>query len=565
MMSPTIPGGVIHTYQRYDPMNIPGPSGPPPDLVSPAFQHMLEFGDMRELTEEELARAIKLDIRQIAGLGPSLESLRRMLLERKQKILATWETKTVVVEARRSFTKLAHNTHPPDELKLAFRKAVDDEQIRDLERLWYRTGNDNSRFARQLVQLVDRLGDTYQIDELAAKYEFTGRKPLTIELALAVKEELETIERLLKQLDEAAKTAQIAVIDLSEMSQFADAEQLEGLAEMQRQVEEMVRQLAEQQGLEKTKNGYQLSPRAYRIFQGKLLEQIFSQLQASRTGRHQGPIQGEGAVELPVTKEYEFGDSVSQMDIPQSLVNAMIRDPSRPLRMRSEDIVIHRTRNNPKCATTVLMDMSGSMRQGGQYVNVKRMALALDGLIRREYPGDFLQFIEMASFAKPRHFSEVASLLPKTVTIFDPVVRLRADMSRDDITESDIPPHFTNIQHALQLGRQFLSTRDTPNRQMVLITDGLPTAHFEGPLLYLLYPSDPATEAATMREAMLCQREGIVINIFLLPSWNQSREDIRFAHRLAESTKGRVFFTAGRDLDRFVVWDYVNRRKSIIG
>jgi uncharacterized protein with von Willebrand factor type A (vWA) domain len=171
----------------------------------------------------------------------------------------------------------------------------------------------------------------------------------------------------------------------------------------------------------------------------------------------------------------------------------------------------------------------------------------------------------MASFAKPRHFSEVATLLPKVVTIFDPVVRLRADMSRDDVTESDIPPHFTNIQHALQLGRQFLSTRDTPNRQIILITDGLPTAHFEGPLLYLLYPSDPATESATMREALRCQREGIVINIFLLPSWSQTHEDIRFAHRLAESTKGRVFFTAGRDLDRFVVWDYVNRRKSILG
>ena len=326
-----------------------------------------------------------------------------------------------------------------------------------------------------------------------------------------------------------------------------------------------MRQLAAQQGLEKTKQGYQLNPQAYRIFQGKLLEQIFSQLQASRTGRHQGPIQGEGAVEMPVTKDYEFGDSVAQMDIPQSLINAMIRDPSRPLRMRSEDIVIHRTRNNPKCATAVLMDMSGSMRQGGQYINVKRMALALDGLIRREYPGDFLQFIEMASFAKPRHFSEIATLLPKPVTIFDPVVRLRADMSRDDISESDIPPHFTNIQHAMQLGRQFLSTRDTPNQQLILITDGLPTAHFEGPNLYLLYPSDPTTEVATMREAMLCQREGIVINIFLLPSWSQSREDIRFAHRLAESTKGRVFFTAGRDLDRFVVWDYVNRRKSIIG
>ena len=558
-------GGVIHTYQKYDPTNIPGPSGSPPDLVSPAFEHMLEFGNMRELTDEELARAIKLDIRQITGLGPSLESLRKTLLERQQKILATYETKKVVEEARRAFTKLAHNTHPPDELKSAFQKGVEEEQIRDLERLWYQAGGEKSRFARQLVQLVDRLGDKYQIDELASKYNFTGHKPLSIDGALAVKEELEKIELLLKQLDEAAKTAQIAVIDLSELSQFATEEQLEGLAEMQRQIEEMVRQLAEQQGLEKTKKGYQLSPKAYRIFQGRLLEQIFSQLQESRTGRHQGPIQGEGAVEMPVTKEYEFGDSVSQMDIPQSLVNAMIRNPSGPLQMRSEDIVIHRTRNNPKCATAVLMDMSGSMRQGGQYMNVKRMALAMDGLIRREYPGDFLQFIEMATFAKPRHCSEVVGLMPKTVTIFDPVVRLRADMSRDDISESDIPPHFTNIQHALQLGRQFLSTQDTPNRQLILITDGLPTAHFEGSFLYLLYPSDPATEEATMREALLCEREGIVINIFLLPSWSQTREDIRFAHRLAESTKGRVFFTAGNDLDRFVVWDYVNRRKSIIG
>ena len=558
-------GGVIHTYQRYDPINIPGPSQPAPDLVSPAFEHMLEFGNMRELTDEELARAVKMDIRQFAGLGPSLESLKMMLLERKQNILSTWETKKVVDEASRSFNKQAQKSTPPDELKSAFEEAVHDEQIRDLERLWYRTGDEQSRFARQLVQLVERLAEKYQIDEMAAKYAFTGKRPLTIDRALAIKEELETIDRLLKQLEEAAKTAQIAVIDLEELSQFADAEQLDELSQLQRHVNEVVRQLAEQQGLERTKNGYQLTPQAYRLFQGKLLEQIFSQLQESRTGRHTGPIQGEGAVELPATKPYEFGDSVSQMDIPQSLVNAMIRGGTQPLRMRSEDIVIHRTRNNPKCATAVLMDMSGSMRYGGQYINVKRMALALDGLIRREYPGDFVQFIEMASFAKPKLLGDLPSSMPKMPTIFDPIVRRRYDMSRDNITEMDVPPHFTNIQHALQLGRQFLSTRDTPNRQMVLITDGLPTAHFEGSMLYLLYPPDPRTEVATMREAMLCQREGIVINIFLLQSWSQSHDDIRFAHRLAESTKGRVFFTAGRDLDRFVVWDYVNRRKSIIG
>ena len=204
------------------------------------------------------------------------------------------------------------------------------------------------------------------------------------------------------------------------------------------------------------------------------------------------------------------------------------------------------------------------MRYDGQYIHVKRMALALDGLVRREYPGDSLQFIEMYTFAKRRAIGEIAALMPKPVTVFDPVVRLSADMSREDISEYYIPPHFTNIQHALQQGRQLLSTADTPNRQIILITDGLPTAHFEGSTLFMLYPPDPRTEQATLREGLLCKREGITINIFLLPSWSQSHEDVQFAQRLAQSTTGRVFFAGGRDLDRFVVWDYVQRRREII-
>jgi uncharacterized protein with von Willebrand factor type A (vWA) domain len=235
-----------------------------------------------------------------------------------------------------------------------------------------------------------------------------------------------------------------------------------------------------------------------------------------------------------------------------------------PIRMRPEDIVIHKTRNNPKCATAVLLDMSGSMRYGGLYVNVKRMGLALEGLIRKDYPGDYLQFVEMYTFAKPRHASEIASLMPKPVTIYDPWVRLKADMSKPNVSEFQVPPHFTNIQHALHLARRHLGAQDTPNRQVVLITDGLPTAHFEGETLYMLYPPDPRTEEATLREGLLCAREGITINIFLLSSWNQSEEDVRFAYRLAEGTKGRVFFVAGSELDRYVVWDYLERKKQII-
>ena len=170
----------------------------------------------------------------------------------------------------------------------------------------------------------------------------------------------------------------------------------------------------------------------------------------------------------------------------------------------------------------------------------------------------------MYTFAKPRHISEIPALMPKPVTIYNSVVRLKADMSDPEVSEFQIPPHFTNIQRSLQLARQLLSAQDTPNRQIILITDGLPTAHFEGQMLYLLYPPDERTESATMREAFMAAREHITINIFLLPNWGQTHEDVQFAQRMVEATKGRVFFTGGKDLDRFVVWDYVKRKREIV-
>jgi uncharacterized protein with von Willebrand factor type A (vWA) domain len=560
------PGGIVHTYQKYDPVNFPSPTAPPADMVSPLFDHLLMYGDSDEFTEEQLANAIHIDPSQIAGLGPSLQALREMLLERKRKILETYETKAVMKEAADAFTSAAKKLEPPPKLAEKYRRAVKQEQLYDLESLYFKVGNDRDNFAIGLVLVVGLLGEKYQVEELAAKYEFSGREKMDVPKALEVKEELETIDRLLKQLEEAKKTAQLAIIDLEELRQYAEPGDIEQLQALQQQVEDYIREQAEKQGLERDGEGkYRLTPKAMRLFQSKVLTQIFSELQASRTGRHPDAVVGEGAVESPKTKPYEFGDSVAQMDIPASMVNALLRDgPGTPVRMKPDDIVIHRTKVTPKAATCVLLDMSGSMRYDGQYINVKRMGLALDGLIRSEYPGDFLQFIEMYTFAKPRHLSEIPHLMPKPVTIYNPVVRLKADMSNPDVSEFRIPHHFTNIQHGLQTARRFLANQDTPNRQVVLITDGLPTAHFEGSTLFMLYPPDPRTEEATMREAMLCARDNITINIFLLQSWSQSQEDVQFAYRVAESTKGRVIFTAGRDLDRYVVWDYIKRRKQII-
>jgi uncharacterized protein with von Willebrand factor type A (vWA) domain len=565
-------GGIVHTYQRYDPRTVPPPRGPQQDLAGRLFEGLLEFGDTAEqsFTEEELAAAIDLDPAEFAGLGPSLDSLKRRLEEARRRILERFETDGVRDRARRAFRDAAARAEPPARHREEFHRAVREEQLRRLERLWYAQDDDQSPFAATLTGLLARLGDVYQVDELAATWRFTGRERLTVPDALEVKRQLEEIEELLRQLEEASRNAQLYRIDLEALGRYAESGELDDLTAARRQLQELVEQLAARQGLDRDGGRYRLTPKALRMFQGRLLEEIFSALDPSRTGRHQVNVTGDGAVELVPTRPYEFGDSVAHMDIPGSLVNAMLRRAGEPaaeggLRLDPRDIEIHRTRNTPKCATTVVLDMSGSMRYGGLYVNVKRMALALQGLVQREFPGDFLQFIEMYSFARPRAAGEILTLLPKQVTIFDSVVRLRADMGDPRMSEAAVPPHFTNIQHALQLSRQHLARQDTPNRQVILITDGLPTAHFEGRELFLLYPPHRRTEEATLREARACHREGITINVFLLSGWSQSREDIQFAYRLAETARGRVFFTAGRDLDRFVVWDYLARRRSIIG
>ncbi len=560
-------GGVIHTYQKYSPTEFPSPTAEPPDLVSGAFEHALAYGNYRQLTEEELARAIQIDPSQIGGLGPSIDMLLAMLEERKRKILETYQTDGLDKKANDRFDKLAKRANPPPKLKGEYQKAVHSKQIYLLEQMWYRADRDSPEFASQVLHVMESLGDKYNIDDLISKYTFTGSEKMDIPQALEIKKELEKIDELLEQLKEAAKTAQIGLIDMEALAEFAPPADLNQLEELRQQINNYVREMAERQGLDRDEKGaFHLTPKAHKIFQSRLLGRIFSQLKASRSGRHTGRIVGDGNVELPSTKKYEFGDSIANLDTTQSVINAMLRRPDeRPIRLRSDDLEVHMTRNSPKCATVVAMDMSGSMRYDGQYMNVKRMGLALQGLITSEYPGDFLRFIEMYTFAKLRRPGEIIDMMPKPVTIHNPVVRLKADMSQPNVSEQDIPPHFTNIQHALRLARQNLATVDTPNRQIVLITDGLPTAHFEDETLFLLYPPDPRTEKETMREALKCAKEGIVINLFLVPSWSQSEEDIRFAYRLAEQTKGRVFFTAGNDLDRFVLWDYVEKKREILG
>ena len=560
-------GGILHTYTKYDPVNSPGPRMPETDIVTPMMNQMLSWGSQRPLTEEEMARAIKLDPSQLSQLGPSIDYMKAILEDKKRRLLEKYETDSVRKKADKAFKKKAKSSPPMKEsLKSKYDQAIQRQQLYELENIWFKVNNDADETAQHLMSVIARLQDKYQIDELHANYDFTGRESLTIPEALELKELLDKIEEMLNQLEDARQNGQIVMFDIGEMGQFLDENQQHSLEQMQRQIQDYIDRVAEEQGFAKKDGKYELTPKAYRTFQNKLLGRIFSHLKESNSGRHfDAAVNGEGAVEMQSTKPYEFGDSIANMDVPQTFINAMIRDSSqRPIRLKAEDIEIHRTRNNPKAATVIIMDMSGSMRYDGQYVNVKRMALAMDGLIRSEYPGDYLNFIEMYTFGKVRSQREIIDLMPKPVTIHNPVVQLRVDMSREEVSEHMVHPHFTNIQHSLRLARQLLANVNTPNKQVMLITDGLPTAHFEDSNLYMLYPPHPKTEEATLREGMMCANEGITINTFLVPSWSQSEEDIRFAYRLSESTTGRVFFTSGGDLDRFVVWDYINKKREIL-
>ena len=324
------PGGIVHTYLGYNPGEFPSPTSPPPDVNSAAFDHMLRFGSMKRLSPEELADAVKIDPSQIAGLGPSLEALIEMLEERKRKILATYETDSVLRESADNYKANADRASDEDELKERFQQHADDHNARALKMLWYeatdREMGDNDPLAAIIVMQMERLAEKLQVEALAADYDFTGRTAMDTPKALEIKREFETIDRLLEQLREAMENAQVGVIDMDELREFVDDASVDQLRDFQEQIADLMDAEAKRQGLERDNAGaYRLTPKAYSIFQGKLLQEIFSDLQAARSGRHQGPIEGDGAVELPTTRAYEFGDAASQMDIPQSFFNAMLR------------------------------------------------------------------------------------------------------------------------------------------------------------------------------------------------------------------------------------------------
>ncbi len=424
-------GGIIHTYLGYNPAEFPSPTAPGGaggDAASAFLDHMMMYGGRRKFTERELAEAIRIDPSQVRGLGPSLEAIRAMLEERKRRILATYEIGGARDAAHAAFAdeaaEVSGRPDIPERSANAFSRALSEAQLSDLERLHRRLPG-GTALARALMRAIARLRDAYAVDRLSSKYAFTGREAMAVPKAIEVGEELARIDELLRQIDEALKNAKPAIIDMDMLSEFATPESMDDLRDVQRRVNELLRKMAEEAGLERSPEGYRASPSALRTYQKRLLAVIFSDLADGRRGRHEHVHSPDGAIELPSTRPYAFGDSPAHIDVPQSMLNAVAR--TGKARPSAEDLEVHRTRRSPKCATALILDMSGSMRYGGQYIACKKMALALDALIRSEYPGDILHVIEMYTLARMRRPGEIIELMPKPVSIGDPVVGRRAD------------------------------------------------------------------------------------------------------------------------------------------
>ena len=247
---------------------------------------------------------------------------------------------------------------------------------------------------------------------------------MTVPQALEIKEELEKIDELLKQLEEARETAQIGVDRHGGAGGIRrTGRHGEPSDALQQMVEDYLREMAERQGLERDGNGSSADAASVPPVSRAICWRGSSATCRRRAAagiRDRSSAKARSKCSRPSRTSSAIRSR--NMDIPQSLHQRHAARRSRVCRCgcKTEDIEIHRTRNTPKCATVVIMDMSGSMRYDGQYINVKRMGLALDGLIRSEYPGDYLHFIEMYTFAKPCAQRKIVDLLPKPVTIYDP-------------------------------------------------------------------------------------------------------------------------------------------------
>ncbi|HVS02011.1 MAG TPA: VWA domain-containing protein [Thermoanaerobaculia bacterium] len=266
-------------------------------------------------------------------------------------------------------------------------------------------------------------------------------------------------------------------------------------------------------------------------------EEIFTSLDKGAAGYHPVSAAGEGVERLPETRPWEFGDDVHRIDPRRSVHNALKRTHGR-LELSEADLEVHETEHLTACATVVAIDVSHSMVLYGEdrITPARKVALALTELIQTRYSKDHLEVILFGDRAERVALSELPYI--------------------------DAGPYHTNTREALQLARSLLARRKQPNKQIILITDGKPSAITEGGRIYKNpFGLDLKIVNRTLEEADLCRRQRVVVTTFMLATDPALTE---FVEKLTRVNRGRAFFASPYDLGAFVLADYVRNRRKLL-
>jgi len=395
----------------------------------------------------------------------------------------------------------------------------------------------DDRLLVDLAQLASNL-DLLLPGGLGDRVPFDGDEPLGLEDALARIGRLQAMDRLQDALSDVESPGDFAAIDRDEVRDLLGDDAARELGAL----DDLARHLEDAGYLTRDGERMELTPRGSRRIGQKVLDDLFARLKRDAFGGHRIDRGGRGGEREEATKPYEFGDPF-HLDLRGTLFNALGRDENtlaeraasgdRRIHLSATDFEVHRTELLTQTSTVLLVDMSRSMLLRGCFLAAKKVAVALDTLIRTQYPRDQLTVIGFAYYAREIRPGALAEL---TWHGYE---------------------YGTNLQHGLQLARRILERNPAVNKEIVVITDGEPTAHFEDGQVAFNYPPTRRTITETLREVQRCTKAGITINTFML---ERSRALAEFVALMTRLNRGRAFYATPERLGEYVLVDFVSRR-----
>jgi uncharacterized protein with von Willebrand factor type A (vWA) domain len=382
----------------------------------------------------------------------------------------------------------------------------------------------------QVNQLGQNLRNAFPQMGWGQGMRFRGDEPLPLEGMQGLLDQLGDIDALENLLRNATSPGPLAEVDLDKVRELLGEDAARSLQQLAKIAKEL-----EEAGLIEQRDGrMELTPKGIRRIGQRALGDLFKRLLQDRAGKHEIERSGVGHERADEHKPYEFGDPF-HLDVGATLKNAIARQGSgTPVRIQPDDFEIERTEQITRSATVLMLDVSLSMEMRGRFLAAKKVAMALHALISSQFPRDYLGMVSFGRVArevKPER-------LPEATWDFE---------------------WGTNMQHALLLARKMLS-RETGRKQIIMITDGEPTAHIlDNGEPFFDYPPDPRTIEMTLREVQRCTRENIRINTFMLEDNFYLRE---FVERMMRMNRGRAFYTTPETLGDYVLVDFLEQRRQ---